>query len=77
MLSITPLLTLINLIVLFPWYSKHISLRVITAASSGCWLLLAAFFPLAAYFATHHTSGEGTIYGLWYIGQVGGMTWWT
>lgn len=76
-LSVTPLLTLINLLILFPYYSKHISLRLISAISSGCWLLPAAFFPIAAYYATHPTSGEGWVYGLWYVGQVGGMTWWT
>jgi hypothetical protein len=76
-LSVTPLLTLVNLLILFPYYSKHISLRLISTISSGCWLLPAAFFPIAAYFAIHPASGQGMIYGLWYIGQVGGMTWWT
>jgi hypothetical protein len=70
-------LTLINTIFLFPWYSKKISIKVIATISSGCWLLPAAFFPLAAYFATHPIKGQGLVYGLWYIGKVGGMTWWT
>jgi hypothetical protein len=76
-LSITLLLTLVNLIILFPWYSKHLSLHLIACISSGSWLLPAAFFPLAAYFATHPTSGQNFIYVLHYLGQVGGMTWWT
>lgn len=78
-LSVNPLMTLVNLIFLFPWYSKHVSLRFISIISSGCWLLPAAFFPIAAFFATHPAPSLGwwLIYALWFVGHVGGMTWWT
>ena len=76
MLSVTPLLTLLNTLILFPWYSRHVPLRFIAAVSSGGWLLPAAFFPIAAYYTTHPALGEKMIYGLYYAGQVGGMTWW-
>jgi len=78
-LSITPLFNLVNLLILFPWYSKLISLKVIAAISSGCWLLPAAFFPMVAYLAARIASSgsRGSLNGLWYFGHVGGMTWWT
>jgi hypothetical protein len=75
-LSVTPLLTLLNTLIVFPWYSKHVPLQSIAAISSSGWLLPAAFFPIAAYFATIPALGEKMIYGLYYAGQVVGMTWW-
>jgi hypothetical protein len=72
----TPLLTSINLIFLFPLYSDRISARWILIISSSAWILPAIFFPLATQTNFSGEAHQTPIYVLWYLGHAVGMTWW-
>jgi hypothetical protein len=73
-LFLTPLLTSINLIFLFPLYSDKVSTRTILIISSSAWLLPAIFFPIATQISIEPR--QTPIYVLWYFGHAIGMTWW-
>jgi hypothetical protein len=73
-LFLTPLLTSINLIFLFPIYSDKVSTRTILILSSLAWLLPAIFFPAATQVGSEPR--QTPIYVFWYIGHAVGMTWW-
>ena len=75
-LFLTPLLTSINLIFLFPLYSDKVGTRWIIMIGSSAWLLPAIFFPLATQVLSFDQPARLPVYVLWYLGHAIGMTWW-
>lgn len=67
--------TAINLIVFFKTIADRFSLHRIALFSTGGWLLVTVFLPIANTMLLSGTSPIPT-YTLWFIGSAVGMMWW-
>jgi hypothetical protein len=67
--------TAVNLVLIFKAISKIFEIWSITSFSTGGWLAVAVFFPIANLMTRSQITSV-PVFTLWVIGNTIGMMWW-